>query len=641
MTQVVGAITQKGVTGNITQKGVFGSIVHSSSGMSWDAYWATRLDMWMKDRAASIISEPLKDNTPAIVPSIASFNGTDTLVSFPNVAGYNFSGDFYIYIPVVSFGTIPVTKTIMAKDNSTAAVEWRLDVTATGRLWFSVFHGNSTSNQWKIETGTGVANSNTTIYNVLCSYKAADRTGVIYVNGVLKTGNPTTTGTMSSVTSGAAPIGIGAIPRTTPSLYLPGKVGGTIMCGAEYVTDYNAISTHFFKAPICGTGVYEFDVTGGSTGTWVGTAPHFAYNASGSRYVFDYGFKIYEKAGQSDVQVPAGASVTVIAAAGYTLKATYPANTSYINKNGKALLNFNYLNLTAGGFYNVVCEGDSLTEGYGATAGNTYPELLVAKYLADDAIKITATNMGVGGQTVATMIVNASTTIDPLLGDYKRALIFWGGVNDLGTSATAETVYQRILTYCTARKAAGWNVFACTILPQDHYTSILDFEDKRVYVNNKIRTELIDVVDGIIDFTTDENIGQKGDETNLTYYNADKIHLTDAGYAIVANMVYAGIKTFIVANKHVGLASIAMFNKNDSTIHIATGGMDYVDTANYYLWRLDELSSYAKYNSYFNEAYQDILFTKVEDDLLKEMLVCLEKQTGGAVTKAKTYCGIT
>lgn len=88
-------------------------------------------------------------------------------------------------------------------------------------------------------------------------------------------------------------------------------------------------------------------------------------------------------------------------------------------------------------------------------------------------------------------------------------------------------------------------------------------------------------------------------------------------------------------------SKLDIFNKANSIIHIATGSMDYYNASLPYEWTFEELSSYAKYNSYFNTDYQDRLFVKIIDYSLVEILNCTAKQTGSALTKAKTYCGIT
>jgi lysophospholipase L1-like esterase len=45
----------------------------------------------------------------------------------------------------------------------------------------------------------------------------------------------------------------------------------------------------------------------------------------------------------------------------------------------------------------------------------------------------------------------------------------------------------------------------------------------------------------LIDVGNNATIGQAGQSTNTTYYNADGLHLVTAGYAIVAGLVLAAL----------------------------------------------------------------------------------------------------
>jgi len=87
-------------------------------------------------------------------------------------------------------------------------------------------------------------------------------------------------------------------------------------------------------------------------------------------------------------------------------------------------------------------------------------------------------------------------------------------------------------------------------------------------------------------------------------------------------------------------SKLDVFDKSNATIHIATGSMDFYNASYPYGWLGSELRSYSKYNSYFNVLYQDRLFTKVEDGLLKDIFNLHTKLTGNDLTKAKLYCGI-
>jgi len=88
----------------------------------------------------------------------------------------------------------------------------------------------------------------------------------------------------------------------------------------------------------------------------------------------------------------------------------------------------------------------------------------------------------------------------------------------------------------------------------------------------------------------------------------------------------------------IGETKLDVFDKSNSTIHIATGSMLYYNAANPFEWRIDELLDYVVYNAYFNGAYQDRLFTKVENNLLKEVLNYANKKTGNDLLKIKEYC---
>jgi len=89
-----------------------------------------------------------------------------------------------------------------------------------------------------------------------------------------------------------------------------------------------------------------------------------------------------------------------------------------------------------------------------------------------------------------------------------------------------------------------------------------------------------------------------------------------------------------------GNSKLDVFDKSNSTFHIATGSMDYYNSGLVYEWTIEELITYASYNAYFNEAYQDRLFTKISNNHLAEILNCSSKQTGNNLNLIKSYCGI-
>lgn len=134
-------------------------------------------------------------------------------------------------------------------------------------------------------------------------------------------------------------------------------------------------------------------------------------------------------------------------------------------------------------------------------------------------------------------------------------LIAWGGTNDLYFGASAATTYSRIVTYATARKAAGWRVIILSILPRSAGIPPPTFEADRQTVNAALLADFPTATahtnitrggayaDFLINIGADTTIGEAGDELNTTYY-ADRVHLTNAGYAIVADYVKKAIQLF-------------------------------------------------------------------------------------------------
>lgn len=178
--------------------------------------------------------------------------------------------------------------------------------------------------------------------------------------------------------------------------------------------------------------------------------------------------------------------------------------------------------------------------GSGSTAGNDYPNqmmaLLGAKWDAPN-------NIGVVSQTIQQMQSDAASQIDPMRRGNLRTVIVWGGTNDLQGGASAATTYSRIVTYCQARKAAGWKVIVLSILPRQASST---FETDRQTVNASLLADFPTTTaftnirrggtyaDVFVNVGADATIGAPGSQNNTTYYDADTIHLKNAGYAIVA-----------------------------------------------------------------------------------------------------------
>lgn len=181
--------------------------------------------------------------------------------------------------------------------------------------------------------------------------------------------------------------------------------------------------------------------------------------------------------------------------------------------------------------HNIVADGNSLVVGdYGGPVRTVHNGILDAGLTQYDYI-IMARN----GWATPDLTSKAANDIDLLyeasLGS-KNILVFWEGTNDLNNGKTAAQAYANIKAYCQARKAAGWVVIVCTILPRTNSLNA-NHEASRLEVNESIRTNAVSEgwADQVVDIGADPLIGLTGSASNIFYYS-DGLHLTSEGHSV-------------------------------------------------------------------------------------------------------------
>lgn len=122
-------------------------------------------------------------------------------------------------------------------------------------------------------------------------------------------------------------------------------------------------------------------------------------------------------------------------------------------------------------------------------------------------------------------------------------IIFWEGTNDIWGGATAIQSEANINTACSGWRALGYKIVVVTILPRSATGSFT--EAKRLAANILIRANYAGYADAIADVGADALMGQTGDETNLTYYTADQVHPTVAGYTRLAGIIQTVVNGLI------------------------------------------------------------------------------------------------
>lgn len=190
----------------------------------------------------------------------------------------------------------------------------------------------------------------------------------------------------------------------------------------------------------------------------------------------------------------------------------------------------------------IICDGDSRTLNADPTDQNsqTYPAR-VLRTMGRFVVK----NFGVGFATLADMEADAAAQIDVFLPTYagvNRVVVCFGGINDFHFGASQATTYARLQTYCQNRKNAGWTVIVCTELPCVASYVGVGYEAARQSLNTDIRNNFGSFgVDAIADIGNDTTIGQAGQNTNSTNYQADQIHLKNPGIQIIADTVISAL----------------------------------------------------------------------------------------------------
>ncbi|HEX9105681.1 MAG TPA: SGNH/GDSL hydrolase family protein, partial [Longimicrobiales bacterium] len=204
----------------------------------------------------------------------------------------------------------------------------------------------------------------------------------------------------------------------------------------------------------------------------------------------------------------------------------------------------------------VVFDGDSLTLGTGATGGQTYPAQTSALLGGWPGV-----NLGVSGQRTDQMLADVVTDVD---GRYSAGLAnylaAWCGTNDLYQSVAADLALKYLAQYCSGRLARGYRVAVATLTPCSSIGTPAGFEAARQALNTNLRANWRAFADGLIDLGANATIGPAGAELNPTYYQGDKIHMTNAGYGIVAGLA----KTALLGLRGGRLLGRDQFNRADN-----------------------------------------------------------------------------
>jgi lysophospholipase L1-like esterase len=184
---------------------------------------------------------------------------------------------------------------------------------------------------------------------------------------------------------------------------------------------------------------------------------------------------------------------------------------------------------------NVVCDGNSLTKGTaGGNKGKTYPMFLQDSLESVNMVDVVY-NLGADGQTAMDMD-SADIDIEAKWSPYykRNIVVAWEITNDLFYGATPSQAIDSLEVYCINQKKRNYEVIVITCLPRYN----IEAEDITT-ANTLLKSRYRNFSDKLVDLT---GVTELGDYNNTTYFTGDKIHLTEAGYKLVAKHVYDTIK---------------------------------------------------------------------------------------------------
>jgi lysophospholipase L1-like esterase len=212
----------------------------------------------------------------------------------------------------------------------------------------------------------------------------------------------------------------------------------------------------------------------------------------------------------------------------------------------------------------IIADGDSITEA-NPYIGDDWPTVATAAMTRPSYI----INSGTGGQKLSTMITNAATQVDAAwnVNAVQKIVVLAGGYNDADQDAAdANTIYNRIVTYCQARRAAtpDAKVIASTLLPS---SLIANYETTRTGVNTLLRANYTNFADGLADIGADPIMGlvTNTTPTSGTAWYSDGTHPTTAGRARIGAIFADTINSLVPTSD---VAARTLSNRLD--VEIAT-----------------------------------------------------------------------
>ena len=192
-------------------------------------------------------------------------------------------------------------------------------------------------------------------------------------------------------------------------------------------------------------------------------------------------------------------------------------------------------------------EGDSNTAGNGASSVNaTYFNSAIAAMTAGPTYTIN--NIGLSGISLFTQVANYATRVGAGFDGTKamNILTIMSGTNTSGANDdSAVEKFQLLRSICRAARATGYQrIILITYPPRNDdggtaWTTVLTPFNQ--YIRDWYYAEC--EADYLVDLQTLTAFDAAADADNTTYYNVDKLHINDAGNALIKDLLLPKLNT--------------------------------------------------------------------------------------------------
>lgn len=185
----------------------------------------------------------------------------------------------------------------------------------------------------------------------------------------------------------------------------------------------------------------------------------------------------------------------------------------------------------------ILCDGNSLTYGFGTPADDSYPSQMQVAF----GTTFNVVNLGVNDRKTSQQLAQLAEKVTGRReAARKHFYVCWEITNSLYYEETVSDVIADLKEIGQTQMADGFYVIMCTAIPRNSGTEPTGHATNMATVNTEVRNpaNLGVYWDVVVDLAADSRLQNP---ENTTYFQDDKVHLTAAGNAVVESLIRAAI----------------------------------------------------------------------------------------------------